>query len=166
MRTYILIYIAFLAIAGSFGFSAAFAIAGDVAIIVNPENRAEDLSYRELVKIFKKEKEYWKNGAKIYLVLQESGSMEKELVLNKIYKMNNMELKKFWLRKMFKGEIPSFPKTLGSNEGAKRFVSRVPNAIGFIDSGFLDDTVKALKVNGKMPSDNGYILSEDKEGAK
>lgn len=137
------------------------ACAGDIAIIVNKANLTEEVSFNGLVKIFRQEKQYWESGKKIYLVMQEAGGPEKEIVLKKIYKMNNEELKKFWLAKVYRGEISTFPKTLGSNEGVKRFVSQVPNAVGFVDSDYLDNSVKVLKIDGKLPKDKGYIFAEE-----
>jgi len=133
---------------------------GGIAVIVNRENATDEVSFEDLVKIFKQERQYWKGGKKIYLVIQEGGATEKEVALKKIYKMNDVELKKFWLAKLYKGEISSFPKTLGSNEAVKRFVSQVPNAIGFIDSFFVDESIKVLRIDGRLPKDKGYILTD------
>lgn len=136
------------------------AYAEEVAVIVNKENATDEVSFKELVKIFKQEKQHWEDGKKIYLIMQETGSPEKKVVLKEIYKMTDEELKKFWLAKMFRGEISSFPKVLGSNEAVKRFVSEVPNAIGFIDASFVDESVKVLRINEKSPGEKGYILKE------
>ena len=119
------------------------------------------VSLEELSKIFAQERQYWVIGKKIYLVLQEAGSPEKQVVLKKIYrKANDDELKKFWLGKIFRGEIATFPKTLSSNEAVKRFVSQAVNAIGFIDSAFVDDSIKVLRIDGKLPGERGYVLPD------
>jgi ABC-type phosphate transport system substrate-binding protein len=132
---------------------------GEIAVIVNKDNSTDAVSFRDLSKIFRQEKQYWEDGKRIYLILQEAGSPEKEIVLQRLYKMKGEELKQFWLIKMFRGEITSFPKTFSSNEAVKRFVSEVPNAIGFIDASSADETVKVLRLDGKLPRDAGYVLS-------
>lgn len=132
----------------------------DIAIIVNKKNVTADVSFKEMVRISKAEKQFWADGKKIYLILPESGSREKDVALEKIYNMSETELKKFWLAKMFRGEISSFPKTLASNEAVKRFVAQVPNAIGFIAQDVADDTIKMLKIDGKLPEEKGYALKE------
>ena len=137
------------------------AYTGDIAIIVYKDNPTTDLSFKDLVKIFEQEEQYWKDNRKIYLIMQPSGRPEKETVLKKIYnKSNDEELKKFWLGKMFRGEITSFPKTLSSNEAVKRFVSQLPDSIGFIDSSFADESVKVLRIDGKLPGEKGYVLAD------
>ncbi len=119
-----------------------------IVIIVNKENSLTNVAYDDLVKIFKQDKKYWPDGKKIYLAMHESGSIEKKFVLEKIYKMNEQDLKKFWLSKIFKGDIESFPKTFASNDSMKIFVNRVTGAVGYITEEALDDTVKVLKVEG------------------
>lgn len=132
--------------------------AGDIAVIVNPENQINSITQRDLRKILLYEKTFWKNGSRIFLVLRESGSREKKILMKKIYKMNDEELKKLWLSKLFKGEIPSPPKIVHSDQSMKLFVERVPTAIGFIDSDLTDDTVKILRVDGKHPGEESYVF--------
>jgi ABC-type phosphate transport system substrate-binding protein len=133
---------------------------GEVAVIVNRENPIDDLTYDQLVKIFKQDKRHWNDGRPIYLIMQEAGSPEKELVLKKVFKMDQEALKKFWLTRIFRGEIPSFPKTLSSNAAVRRFVGQVAVAIGFIDASTADETVKVLRIDGKMPGEKGYLLGD------
>ena len=140
--------------------SPSLAYPGDVAIIVSKENRTNELSFRDLARIFKLEQQYWDSGRKIYLVMREAGAVEKETVLAKLYQMDDTELKKFWLGKLFRQEIASFPTTLSSDEAVKRFVSQVPNAIGFLDAAAVDDRVKVLRIEGKLPMENGYKLTD------
>ncbi|HZR46754.1 MAG TPA: hypothetical protein VFA47_08630 [Candidatus Manganitrophaceae bacterium] len=136
------------------------AVAGEVAVIVNRENPVDELAYDQLVKIFKQEKQHWSDGRPIYLIMQEAGSPEKELVLKRVFKMDQEELKKFWLARIFRGEISSFPKTLGSNAAVRRFVGQVAVAIGFIDPSAADQSVKVLRIDGKLPGDKGYLLAD------
>lgn len=135
------------------------ATGGDVAVIVNAQNPTTDLSFADLEKIFKQEKQFWKDGKKVYLVLQETGSTEKEIVLSKVYRMPDADLKKFWLSKMFRGEIASFPKTLATAGSVKQFVGKVPNAVGFVDASLADAEVRVVKIDGKLPGQSGYPLA-------
>lgn len=133
---------------------------GQVAVVVSQDNPVNELSLKELMKIFRQEKQFWRAGKKIYLIMQETGTPEKATVLKKIYQMEEQELKKFWLGKLFRQEIASFPKTLRSNEAVKRFVSQVPSAVGVIDASFVDDSVKVLRIDGGGPGESGYVLAD------
>src|SRR5436305_1544876 len=121
---------------------AATVSAAQLAVIVNKQNSTTQLSSSELTLILKQDKQYWEGGKKVFLVLQETGSVEKNILLKRVYKMSDEDLKKFWLGKLFRGEISVFPKTVGSGEAVKRFVSQVPNAIGFVEVSALDSSVK------------------------
>ena len=133
---------------------------GEIAIIVNKENVIEDVSFRELAAIFKMEKKFWDDGKPIYLVTQESLTPEKEIILKTVYKMEDQELKKFWLAKIFQGTVTSFPKVIASNQSVKAFVRQAPNALGYIDASYIDGSVKVLRVDGKLPGEDGYKLAD------
>jgi len=93
--------------------------------------------------------------------MQEEGSLAKKIVLEKIYGMSSNELKRFWLAKIYRGELTSFPKTFSSDGSVLRFVSQVPNAIGFIDAAMADGSVKVLRIDGRRPNTEGYLLTKD-----
>ncbi|MBI5023578.1 MAG: substrate-binding domain-containing protein [Candidatus Omnitrophica bacterium] len=134
---------------------------GEIAIIVNKANAIEDVSFNDLVRIFKIEKKLWDDGKQIYIVGRGSQSAVKEAVLKMVYKMDENELKKFWLTKIYQGDITSFPKIFTSDQSLKTFVRQVPNAVGYIDASYADDSVKILKVDGKLPGENGYKLATE-----
>lgn len=139
--------------------SAGGASGGDVAVIVNPRNPETDVRFSEVEHIFKQEKQHWKAGERIYLILQESGTAEKDIVLRRVYRMTDVELKQFWLGKLFRGEIASFPRVAPSNAAVKRIVAWAPNALGFIDASGVDASVKVLRIDGKRPGEAGYLLA-------
>jgi len=133
--------------------------AADVALIVNPKNPVADLTWAEVVAIFKAEQQHWKAGERIYLILQESGTPERALLLKRVYLMSDVELKHFWLAKLFRGEIAAFPRVVASSAAAKRIVAQAPNALAFIDAAAVDSTVKALRIDGLKAGEPGYALA-------
>jgi ABC-type phosphate transport system substrate-binding protein len=132
--------------------------ATDLAVVVSPENPIDDIQWKDLVKIFKLDKQYWRGNEKIYLVLRESGSKEKSVILDRIYQTSDEGLKKMWLAKMYREEITAFPRVLNSNEAVIRFVNQVPSAISVIDAVYRDSRVKVLRINGALPGEAGYPL--------
>ena len=91
--------------------------------------------------------------------MRESGAAEKKVVLKKIYRMDDLALKRYLLGKLYSGTISGYPKTLGSNEAVKRFVSQIPSALGYIDAASLDNDVRALRIDGRLPGEPGYALA-------
>ena len=141
------------------GLLPALQASADVALIVNPQNPESDLTASDLKAIFRQEQQHWKSGGKIYLVLQEAGSPEKELVLRRIYSLSDAELKQFWLGKLFRGEIASFPHVAPSNASAKRLVANAARALAFVDATVVDGTVKIMLIDGRRPGEPGYLLA-------
>jgi ABC-type phosphate transport system substrate-binding protein len=137
------------------------ASAGDVVFIVHPLNPQNDISSSDLVQILRMEQQHWDAGGRIYLVLQESDTPEKDLVLKKLYRMKDAALKLLYLEKLYRGEIASFPRIAHSNSAVKKIVAQAPNALGFIDVAAADSTVKVLRIDGKKPGEAGYRLSPD-----
>jgi ABC-type phosphate transport system substrate-binding protein len=135
------------------------AAAADVAVVVNPANPQSETSEVELVRIFRLDRQHWPGGGRIYLVLREAGAPTKEIVLRRLYRMNNLELKQFWLGKLYSGAIASFPRIAPSDAAVMQIVSQAPNAIGFVDATNVDDSVKVLRIGGRLPGESGYLLS-------
>jgi ABC-type phosphate transport system substrate-binding protein len=109
--------------------------------------------------MLKVEKQYWDDGKKVYLVLQESGSAEKEIIREKLLRMSESDIKKLMLAKLFRGDITALPKTLSSRASVVKFVATIPNAIGYVDVSAVDPSVRVLRIDGKAPGEPGYQLS-------
>ena len=148
--------------------AAAFLLAGvlpclaaaDVAIVVHPQNQESDLRSVELARVLRQEQRHWKTGGSIYLVFQGSGSPAREIVLRRVFRMNDVELKQFWLTKLYRGEITSFPRVVHSDAAVRRLVGLAAQALGFLEASAVDNTVKVLRVDGKLPGQPGYLLAE------
>ena len=131
----------------------------DVAIIVNPKNPVNGLSFRELRALFELQQQFWKNGKRVSLVTQKAGLPEKQLVLNKVYRRSEESLNRYWMNRMFNAEIYTIPKPRASNNAVKQVISRLPNGIGFISLSAVDSSVKVLRIDGRLPGEAGYQLA-------
>jgi len=130
----------------------------EVAVIVHRDNPVSDVSRSQLERIFRLRRTRWPDGKRIYLIMLEEGSREKALVLERIYRMTRDQLKRFWLTKIYRGELTSFPKTLRSTDSVLRFVGQVPNAIGYVDAKDVTRDVRVLRIDGLAPGAEGYPL--------
>jgi hypothetical protein len=139
--------------------AAARARAGDVAIIVNPAQAEGEVSMGELARIFRLDQQRWRSGEKVDLVVQLSRSDKQSVVEERIYHMGAEELRRFWLGKVFRGELTATPRAFSSDASVKDYVAAHPHAVGYIDSLLLDESVKALRVDGKRPGEEGYPLA-------
>jgi len=131
----------------------------ELAVIVNPANSVTELSSGELREILLLERQHWRAADRIYLLLPESGTAEKALMLRRALRMTEDQLHRLYLGKLYGGEIPEFPRALPSGASARRIVARAPNAVALVDASAVDGTVKVLRIDGRRPGEAAYPLS-------
>lgn len=129
-----------------------------LAIVVNRTNPVENLSFSELRKIFLGEQTHWSNGRRITVVMLEPGKPERQVVLAQIYKMGEKDFTSHFLHGMFTGEIHAAPRTLASSTEVLKFVLNVPGAIGYLKAPEVDESVKVVRIESRLPSEKDYTL--------
>ena len=117
-----------------------FAIDG-VAAVVNPANPVGGLSKEQLSKIYSGEITNWKDlggaDASISLYMREDGSGTRET---------------FETLAIADGAVSAKSNVVNSNGAMKTAVAQDENAIGYVGIGHLDDSIKALVLDGMTPS--------------
>lgn len=139
-------------------------MASDIAIIANVANGIEDLNIEDIRKIFKAEKQFWRNGKKIRLIMRPIDSKESRVLLQKVYNMPREGFKLFWLEKIYGGIVTEPPTIISSASMVNILVGQLQWAIAPIEVGKISEwaKVKIIKINGKMPGEDGYPLNIDK----
>lgn len=130
----------------------------NLAIVVNKANSTESLSIAELKQIFLADRIRWADGKKVVLVGREAGQPEHDAVLKWIYGMSEGEFKRFFIQATFTGKTQTPPKMFGSSAALKGAVGSVAGAVGYARASEADDSVKVLKIDGKLPGEAGYPL--------
>ncbi len=122
-----------------------------IAIIVNPANKVEDLTLEQIAKIYTGEVTNWKDvggeDAEIVLIGREAGSGTRDGF------ETITETK----------DACKYRQELTSTGDVIATVSQNPNAIGYASLAAIKDTVKAVKVNGVVASeetvkDGSYVV--------
>lgn len=129
-----------------------------VAIVVHPSTGIENLAFDELQRIFRGEKQFWPDKSRITLLVRAPVAQERKLVLDKIYRMSEEAFRQYWIGKMFRAEVASGPKLVYSSDMTRELVTAIPGAIGFMPASSVGSGVKVIKIDGRLPSDPGYIL--------
>ncbi len=86
------------------------------------------------------------------LVLYQVNKPEMQLALQKLYKMSPDEMKT-----LISSHRTSVV-TVESEEALLKAVVTIPGAIGLIDVYSITNKVNVLKVDGRLPLDQGYLL--------
>jgi phosphate transport system substrate-binding protein len=110
-----------------------------VAIIVHPNNPIDDLTMEEVGKIFagdiKNFKEVGGNDVEIHVITREAGSGTRDVFEENVMVLVKKDISEGALIKKSNGEV-------------RAAVAVDKNSIAFLSLGYVDSTVKAVKLNG------------------
>ena len=134
------------------------AASGAIAIVVHKDTEPDNLSLEELRSIFLADQQFWQNRRRIILLVRAPQSDERDFVLSKIYQMSEAQFRQYWIAKMFRAEVPRGPKIVFSTDMTLELVVAIPGSISFMRADEVTDDVKLVRVDGKLPSEDGYPL--------
>lgn len=146
MRSFCLCCILFVLLAPS------LCLARDVAVVTDKANALSTISSKDLLKLLKAETPRWPDGRKVTVYLSDPASADGRLLLQKTYKMTPGELKAF--AKEQNGNVV----ILGSDDLVLKAVAENPGAIGCVNVYSINSAIKVMKVDGKLPLEQGYLL--------
>ena len=131
-----------------------------IAVIVNAENPVDQLSLTELQRIVLGERRSWRGKIPLVLMMRNQESPERTLLLQKVCHMTDSEYHQHWTEKIFRGEVTSEPVTLPSVGTALNFVSSIKGGISFVDGASVRPGIKVLRIDGRLPGEQGYPLQQ------
>lgn len=126
-----------------------------VAVVVNPSNTLEELSLEKLRRLFLGQARTFPTGARARLAWHAGSAatfdrtalgLQPEVVRSR------------WMAMIFRGEAKAFPTEVATPDDLKQFVRSHTDAIGFLPQADVDASVKVLTIEGKRPSDAGYVI--------
>lgn len=130
-----------------------------IAIVVHADTSVSDLSMAQLRRIFLAEQQFWGDDSRITLLVRAPGAYERDIVMDRLYRMDEAQFRKYWIAKMFRAEVPSGPKIVFSSNMALELVQAIPGSITFIDASEVNGGgVRVVTIDGLKPEDEGYPL--------
>jgi ABC-type phosphate transport system substrate-binding protein len=127
-------------------------LAKQLAVVADKANSTSNLTAADLIKIFNAHSRTWPDGKPITVVIKDPSSADMQLVLHKLFNMTPDQARTF---------IQSHRDAImvaDSDDAVVRFVSTSRGAIGIIDLYSLTKDVNVLKIDGKLPVEQGYLL--------
>lgn len=121
-----------------------------MAVVVNKENNVGEVASAHLAKILRLEVKKWHDGKDVILVLHKNSSGEMA-TLERLNKMSAGELKSFIATHQ------SSITTVDSDEDVLKRVESTEGAIGLVDVRSINDQVNVVRVDGKLPMEDGYL---------
>jgi hypothetical protein len=131
--------------------------AGDIAVAVNPDITATNITLVDLRKMFTGEKRTWPGGTSVKIVVRGAGCRER-LALLKLVRMSEIEYKHYWSAQVLRGEADAEPLTVPSFGMAKEALRAYPGAVTLVDAQDIKPGMKVIKVDGLPPGAAGYPL--------
>jgi len=133
--------------------TAPFCLARDLAVVVNKSNPTTSVTTAELEKLLKAATPNWPDGRKVRVFMTDPASSENRMILPRAYgKMTAAEIKSF--AEAHKPDI----QIVSSDEIVLTMVDNNPGAIGVVNVYSINSQVKVLKVDDKLPMEQGYLL--------
>lgn len=126
--------------------------AKQLAVIIDRGNSTANISASDLEKIFNAHTRSWPDGKTIKIVLRDPTSADMQLVVRKLFNMSADQARAF---------VRSHPEMIvvaDSDEAVIHLVANTRGAIGLIDLYSLTKDVNVVKIDGKLPVEQGYLL--------
>jgi ABC-type phosphate transport system substrate-binding protein len=121
-----------------------------MAVVVNKDNKVDNVTAAHLAKIFRAEIKKWPDGKAVILVLHKDSEGETE-TLERLIKMSPGELKA--LIAAHKDSVV----TVDSDADVLKMVQSLPGAVGLVEIHSIDNSVTVVRVDGKLPMESGYL---------
>jgi ABC-type phosphate transport system substrate-binding protein len=127
-------------------------VAKQLAVVTDTANQTRNISAAELIKLFNAHIHNWTDGRPVIIVVRDPESSDMDLVLRKVFNMTPTQARSF-----IQAHKPSIV-IAGSDDAVLRFVSSNRGAIGIVDLYSLTKDVNVVKIDGKLPVEQGYLL--------
>jgi len=121
-----------------------------MAVVVDKDNKVQNVTSAHLAKILRGEVKKWPDGKSVVLVLHNSSPGEMT-TLQHLSKMSEAGVKT--LLASHKESI----KAVESDADVIDAVASTPGAMGFVEEHSINDRVVVVKVDGKLPMESGYL---------
>jgi ABC-type phosphate transport system substrate-binding protein len=132
-----------------------FAVRGEAkqfAVVVDKANTVSTLSAADLAKIFKGDNHKWPDGKTITVIMRDVSEPEMQTVLQKVCNMQPGDYRSLIAAHRL------VVITVSSEDALLKAVESTPGAVGLLDVYSITSRVNVLKVDGKLPLEQGYLL--------
>jgi ABC-type phosphate transport system substrate-binding protein len=130
--------------------TAAPCFAHHMAVVVSKQNSVSSMTSTQLSKIFRAETKKWPDGETIQIVLHRSSAGEM-ITLEHLNKMSAQQWRE-WM-----AEHRAALKLVDSDDDVLSYVQSTPGAVGLVDVRSVNDHVTIVRVDGKVPMEDGYL---------
>jgi len=128
------------------------ATAKQLALVSDKASDTSNVKTTDLANLLNGKTKVWPDGRAVKIILRNPSSPDMELVFRRLLNMTPEQAQAL---------IQAHPNQIvvaESDEAVLRMVSSTRGAIGIVDLYSLTKDVNVVKIDGKLPFDNGYLL--------
>ena len=118
-------------------------VSADIVVVVHPSNPNNALDSVQIRKIFLGKSRAFPNGLEVNPFEQESGNESRDVFIKKVLRKNEGNLNSYWARMIFSNKAMP-PISMTNAQEMKNMIAKNANAIGYIDSADIDNSVKIV----------------------
>lgn len=133
---------------------------GDVLVVVaSKDGSIEDISLAELRQLYLGWKLSSVDGSRILPLNRGNKTAERTAFDQSVLNMSPDKAARYWIDRRIRGESGS-PKSVDPAPLVQKVVAKLPGAIAYVRESQLTSLVRVVRVEGKLPSDSGYPITE------
>jgi phosphate transport system substrate-binding protein len=121
-----------------------------MAVVVSKDNAVDNMTSAQLGKVFRAETRKWSDGKPVVLVFHRASAGEL-VTLQHLNKMTAAQLQA-WIT-----DHHDSLKLVDSDQDVLSTVENNSGAVGLVDVRSVNDHVKIVHVDGKLPMEDGYL---------
>ena len=131
------------------------------AVVANDDVPVNGVNVDELKRLFLLHKNFWKPGHAVHPILPGTGQPARTFLLSHVCQTSEGDLRRLILEKVYRGEVDRPSKVAGTDAEAVVLVATQKGGITVVTSpAKLPTGTKVLRVDGKLPGEPGYALSQ------
>jgi len=130
----------------------------DVAVVVHPDIPVDNLTLGELRRLVLGDRGFWPASVRVTLLIRAPVAHERDVILRIVCQMTEAQFRQHWIAKVFRADTAVAPKIVYSSEMSVDMVTRIPGGITFVDASRVGKNLKVLKIDGRAPGEQGYVL--------
>ncbi len=117
----------------------------EVVVVVSSQNPVETLSQTELADIYLGRAQRWPGGETVVPIDQTESAPAYEEFYSEYLGRSPAQIKAHWSKLIFTGRGRP-PRNVEDSEAMAELIADNPNAIGYIDSGLVDDRLQVVRI--------------------
>ena len=132
-----------------------FAQTRQLAVITNKANSTSNLATADLTKILKGQKRNWPDGVPVTVVMRDASNADTRLALRRLLDLTPEQTQAFIQTHR------DIIKTVNSDDEVLGLVVASRGAIGIVGLYHITKDITVVKIDGKLPVEQGYLLREN-----